>query len=233
MDVDERMIETAPRQPDVGRVFSSVRWVTLGQVVSQAVRLAVSIMLARLLTPSDYGLVTMASSFTAIGWLLATVGAAPAIVQRPTVSEGLLRSLATLGLVFGLALWLLLALGAGLIAGFFGEPAVRGVSGSLLGVTVLQYFARNADSIVIGRRLGTLDLGIYEYAYRLYMYPLEVITLVLISVMFPTLAGMQNDRAAMGRAFLRANGAIALAAFPMMIGLAVVADPFVRVALGE
>ena len=329
MDVDERMIETAPRQPDVGRVFSSVRWVTLGQVVSQAVRLAVSITLARLLTPSDYGLVTMASSFTAIGWLLATVGAAPAIVQRPTVSEGLLRSLATLGLVFGLALWLLLALGAGLIAGFFGEPAVRGVviasaaifplasagtvpegllqrdlrfgrmiaidmvnlavssagsvamalhgygvwslvvpnlvgtglrslllllgtpwrprlgfdaaevkgvlgfSGSVLGVNVLQYFARNADSIVIGRRLGTLDLGIYEYAYRLYMYPLEVITLVLISVMFPTLAGMQNDRAAMGRAFLRANGAIALAAFPMMIGLAVVADPFVRVVLGE
>src|SRR6185295_19499064 len=47
------------------------------------------------------------------------------------------------------------------------------------------------------------------------------------------LASLQGDREAMGRAFLRANGAIALATFPMMVGLAVVADPFVRVVLGE
>lgn len=319
----------APRGVDSERVFASVRWVAVGQFASQAVKLAVSITLARLLTPHDFGLVTMASAFTAVGWLLSTLGAGPAIVQRPALSEGLLRSLATLGLAIGFALWMVLALGSGAIAGFFGEPAVRGVvitlaltfplatagtvpegllqrelrfgrlvaielasvavssagsvalalsgygvwslvvpnlvgtglrsllllssspwrprlgfdtkeiagvlgfSGSVLGFNALQYFTRNMDRVVIGRRLGTVDLGLYEYAYRLYMYPLEVITQVLIGVMFPTLASLQHDKAAMGRAFLRANGAIALVTFPMMLGLAVVAGPFVRIVLGE
>ncbi len=319
----------ATRAPDAGRVFSSVRWVAVGQAFTQAVRLGVSIALAHLLSPHDFGLATMASTFTAVGSLLSTLGAGPAIVQRPTLTEGLLRSLATLGLAIGCALWLVLALASGAIADFFDEPGVRsvviamaaifplatagtvpegllqrelrfgrlvsiemaglvvsslgsiglalygfgvwslvipnlaatglrsllllstspwrprlgfdtrevasvlGFSGSVLGFNGLQYFVRNADRLVIGRRLGTVELGLYDYAYRFYMYPLEVITNVLISVMFPTFASLQHDRAALGRVFLRANGAIALAAFPMMTGLAMVADPFVRVVLGE
>ena len=39
----------APRGPDSERVFGSVRWVAIGQVVSQGVRLLVSITLAHLL----------------------------------------------------------------------------------------------------------------------------------------------------------------------------------------
>jgi PST family polysaccharide transporter len=320
---------TAQRGPDPVRVFAGVRWVAAGQVVSQGVRLGVSIALAHLLTPHDFGLLTMAAVFTAIGALLSTLGAGPAIVQRPALSEGLLRSLATLGLAMGFGLWALLALGSRAIAAFFGEPGVAGVvallagsfaasafgmvpegllqrelrfgrlvsidmsvlafssagsiglaaagygvwalvlpnlasavlrslllllsspwrlrlgfdraaiagvlgfSGSVLGFNALQYFARNADRLIIGRALGTIELGLYDYAYRFYMYPLEVVSGVLISVMFPTFARLQESRDALGRAFLRANGAIALLTFPMMLGLMVVAGPFVRVVLGE
>jgi PST family polysaccharide transporter len=328
LSADEPAVAATPRRADSQRVFSSVRWVAIGQVFSQAVKLGVSIALAHLLTPKDFGLATMAATFTAIGALLSTLGAGPAVVQRRTISEPLLRSLATLGLAIGLALWLALALASGQIASFYSEPAVQrvvialaatfplatlgtvpegllqrelrfgrlvaidlaalavsstgsvalalhgegvwslvipnlaaaglrsalllssspwrprlgfdakeikgvlGFSGSVLGFNALQYFARNSDNLVIGRALGSVELGLYDYAYRFYMYPLDAITGVLINVMFPTFASLQDDRAAMGRAFLRANGAIALATFPMMIGLAAVADPFVRVVLG-
>src|SRR6266851_343308 len=65
------------------------------------------------------------------------------------------------------------------------------------------------------------------------MYPLESVTLVLIKVMFPTFSRIKGDIEQLGRAFLRANGAIALITFPMTAGLAVVADPFVRFIFGE
>jgi PST family polysaccharide transporter len=118
----------------------------------------------------------------------------------------------------------------------FDTEAVRGVigfSGSVLGFNALQYFARNADRLIIGRALGPVELGLYDYAYRFYMYPLEVIAGVLLSVMFPAFARLQDRREELGRAFLRANGAIALVTFPMMAGLGLVAGPFVRVVLGE
>jgi PST family polysaccharide transporter len=113
---------TAPAQPgpDSERVFSGVRWVAAGQMITQGVRLLVSIALARLLTPHDFGLLTMAAVFTAIGGMLSTLGAAPAIVQRPQIPEALLRSLATLGLGIGVGLSLLFALASGAIANFFG-----------------------------------------------------------------------------------------------------------------
>jgi PST family polysaccharide transporter len=97
----------------------------------------------------------------------------------------------------------------------------------------MQYVTRYTDRLVIGRVLGATPLGYYDYANRFYFYPSEVITAVLLRVMFPTFARLQADPRQLGRAFLRTNGAIAFVTFPMMVGLAVVADPFVRVVLGE
>jgi len=320
--------DPAPGGPDIDRVFSGVRWIAAGQIASQGVRLLVSIALAHLLSPHDFGLQAMAAVFTSVGWILSTLGMGPAIVQRSSLPEEMLRSLATLGLAVGFGLWLILALASRPIAGFFGEPTVAPVvaalagtfalsafgavpesllqrnlrfdrliridlavlaassggsialastgygvwslvipnlgaaalrssllvlsspwrlrigfdwpavsavvafSGSVLGFNLLMYLIRNSDRAIIGHALGPVELGLYDYAYRFYTYPVEVITGVLISVMLPTFSRLQESPAALGRAFLRANGAIALITFPMMAGLAAVAGPFVRVVLG-
>lgn len=329
MSAAELPREPGPAVPATGRVVDSVRWVGLGQVVTQVVRLSVSIVLARQLSPEDFGLQSMAAVFTALGTLLSSLGAGAVIIQRKTVSDPLLRSLATLGIATGAALFLLFALSSGLVARFYGEAAVTsvlvamsasflfasigmvpegllqrelrfsrlvsidlvvlaiasggslalaltgwgvwslilpnlagtlvrslmlvavspwrirfgfdrreiagviGFSGSVLGFNALQYFIRNTDRLVIGRTLGTTAVGFYDYAYRFYMYPLEVITGILISILFPAFSRLQDDRPELGRAFLRANAAIALVTFPMMAGLGCVAAPFVRVVLGE
>ena len=118
----------------------------------------------------------------------------------------------------------------------FDRAALHGVVGfsaSVLGFNLVQYLARYTDRLLIGRLLGATSLGLYDYAFRFYTYPLDVITNVLIRVMLPTFSRMQGDVEQLGRAFLRANGAIAFVTFPMMAGLAVVADPFVNVVLGE
>jgi len=314
---------------DVERVFSGVRWLAIGQVVGLIARFAVSVALAHLLAPEDFGLLTMAGVFTALGGLFSSLGVGPAIVQRPEVSIPLLRSLATVGFVVGAGLSGALVLGSGFIAEFYGDTrvapiaaslamtfvvaslgmvpegllqrelrfnrlvsidlavlavsaslsvglalaglrvwalvvanlggtavrslllvasspwrlapgfdwgAIRGVVGfsaSVMGFNGTQYLQRNSDRLIIGRALGAIELGYYDYAYQFYMYPLESVTVVLIKVMFPTFSRIKGDIEQLGRAFLRANGAIALITFPMTVGLAVVADPFVRFVFGE
>ena len=68
----------------------------------------------------------------------------------------------------------------------FDGSAVRGVvgfSGSVLGFNLVQYWARYTDRLLVGRMLGAASLGFYDYAFRFYMYPLEVVTHVLIRVL--------------------------------------------------
>ena len=85
-------------RPEGESLFSGVRWVAIGQVASQVLRLVITVVLARLLAPEDFGLLAMATAFTTLATLLSTLGIGPVIVQRPSVSEELLRSLAGIGL---------------------------------------------------------------------------------------------------------------------------------------
>ncbi len=104
---------------------------------------------------------------------------------------------------------------------------------NLTGFGIFNYFARNADNLIIGVFLGPVALGYYMLAYKLMLLPRDAITNMVGRVLFPALCRMQDDDERLARAYLRACGAIAFITFPMMAGLAVVARPFVEVVLGE
>ncbi len=109
-------------------------------------------------------------------------------------------------------------------------PALRDLAGygaGLTGFAVINYWARSADNLLIGRFLGTATLGLYSRAYFLMLMPLKQIIGVLTPVMFPALASIQSNRDRVRRAYLRAMRLITFIAFPLMLGLAVVAEPFV------
>ena len=114
-------------------------------------------------------------------------------------------------------------------------PGVRSVLGfslNLTGFGFVNYFARNADNIVVGRALGSVSLGYYQMAYNLMLYPIQNISSVLSQVLLPAFSRMQDDDARFRAAYLRSSMLIGLITFPVMAGMAVVADPFVRVLLG-
>jgi PST family polysaccharide transporter len=81
--------------------------------------------------------------------------------------------------------------------------------------------------MLIGRYLGTATLGLYSRAYFLMLVPLKNITGVLAPVMFPAMASIQHDKDRVRRAYLRGMRLITFWAFPLMIGMATVAEPFV------
>jgi PST family polysaccharide transporter len=102
----------------------------------------------------------------------------------------------------------------------------------LLGIGLVSYTYRNADSVLVGRFIGAGPLGLYSMAIQLMLYPLQQVSSVFVQVLFPTLVKIQDDVPRMRSAYLRTVGAIALITFPMMGGLFAVADDFVAVVFG-
>lgn len=111
--------------------------------------------------------------------------------------------------------------------------SVMGFGANLTGYSIFNYFARNADNFIIGAFLGPIPLGYYSLAYGIMRRPRKAINSVLGRVLFPVFSRMQDDDARLKAAYLRTVGAIAFVTFPMMLGIVVVARPFVEVLLGE
>ncbi|CAN5115809.1 lipopolysaccharide biosynthesis protein [soil metagenome] len=82
----------------------------------------------------------------------------------------------------------------------FGPPRVSrdviplvGTGGSIFGVQLLNYAARNVDNVIIGHQLGPAALGQYSRAYALFLLPLQQLTGPLGRVALPVLSKLQDD----------------------------------------
>jgi O-antigen/teichoic acid export membrane protein len=102
----------------------------------------------------------------------------------------------------------------------------------LTGSHVMNYFSRNADNVLVGRYLGSAPLGYYQMGYMLMQMPLYNFTNMLAQVTYPALSRFHEDHARFRAAYLRTSSLISLVTFPLMLGLGVTAQPFVRVFLG-
>ena len=64
------------------KAFTGMSWTALERLVSQLIQLTISIVLARLLLPSDYGIIGMLAIFMAISQTLMDSGFANALIQK-------------------------------------------------------------------------------------------------------------------------------------------------------
>ncbi|HTA19153.1 MAG TPA: oligosaccharide flippase family protein, partial [Polyangia bacterium] len=112
------------------------------------------------------------------------------------------------------------------------RPFIR-MSLNLLGFNVINYWSRTIDNLLVGKRLGEAQLGYYSRAYTLMLLPLSQVTGVISSGALPAMARAADDKPRVLRGYLDAMRMIAFVTFPMMTGLTLVADPFVRVVYGE
>jgi PST family polysaccharide transporter len=111
--------------------------------------------------------------------------------------------------------------------------SITNFSLNLSGFGVVNYFARNADNIVVGRILGKIALGDYQMAYNLMLTPIQNISSVIGQVTLPAFAKIQEDNERFRFAYVRTCMLIALITFPVMAGLGVVAHPLITAVLGQ
>lgn len=106
------------------QALSGFRWSASARLASQLITWAITLVVIRLLTPADYGLLAMATVFVAFLAMFSEFGLGAAVTQQADVDERLLRRVFGVILVIHFSLAALLALAAPLMGTFFAEPRV-------------------------------------------------------------------------------------------------------------
>lgn len=104
------------------RTVTGVLWSSGARVGRQLINFSVTVVLARLLVPADFGLVAMIGVFTGFALLFVDFGLVAALVQRKTLTERHLSTAFWMNLASGLALATVVAALAPAVASFFHEP---------------------------------------------------------------------------------------------------------------
>lgn len=297
-------------------LFKGVFWSAVEKYSGLVVSLVVSMVLARMLGPKEYGVVAIATVIIAFLQMFCTMGIGPAIIQRTDLTNKELDSIFTFSLSIGTVLAVLffcsswgiasfydnqllvpvcqilsiqlLAASANMvpsalmsrdkrfkeiakrtltlqvftgvvsvIAAFFGagvyalliSPVVTSIGIFLWNrkyykvsidwtyntepikkifsfssyqflFSLVNYFSRNLDKLIIGRWMSVDALGIYEKAYRLMQLPLQNVTGVINPVMQPVLRDISDDRQDLARKHEQIVKFIATLSFPVGIILA-------------
>lgn len=311
------------------KTLSGVKWAAVSQFSRQLVLILTTVILARLLDPTHFGIFGMVNIVIGFAGIFRNLGTSAAIIQSRDLPDLLVMSLFWVNVAFGLLVFGVLFFVAPLVSSFFNEPqvtlilqvlsvgffisgcsvlnqgilernlsfkklalvemsatvlgAIVGITAALLGFGVwslvfqnlaitflltlllwivspirltmnfsttqlrsvlkfslnltgfnfVNYFIRNADYLLIGKFLGAEALGFYTLAYRIMLYPLQSISLVLGRVMFPFFSRLQDDDQQFRNSYLSLVGAIALITFPMMGGVWALSREFILIAFGE
>jgi PST family polysaccharide transporter len=304
-------------------------WSMAGQWLVQAMQLVTSIVVARILSPNDYGLFAMSLVVTNFVMLFGNLGFGPALVHKKDLDDNYIAVAFTATFVAAIILFCLVWVAAPFVGSFYGEPAVielvrvAGIGllltplsailnnllvknmmfkkiamidigaqlvsqsialvcafsgfgvwslvfaslsshvvkmlslmhfsqwktrfyfdkksfkelfqfgGNLIGFNFINYFARNLDNLIIGKFLGSIALGYYDLAYQIMLKPLHNVSFKLGAPLFAGLTKLQDNLVEAAETYRKVVMTISFITFPMMFGMAAVAEPFISTLLGK
>ncbi len=312
-----------------GAAKTGLKWLLSTTLVWQVASWSLTLLTARMLAPSEFGIVSMSETIAPYLLLVSCFGVDGWLLQRRPLSETDEHTAFTLNVVLGAGMMLFAFLAAPLLAGFYSEPRVeatfrftsvvcllraiqvvsesrlrrefkfkvlslmnltigigRGVLQLILvflgfsywslviggvvkevafvatylylrpvplrfhwdtklakqifkfglhssGAAALWIIFSTADNVIIGRLFGNEYLGLYAMAFFLSELPLSKINQIITPLVMPYYSGLANDISELKEAFLRTNRLVVTLVVPPLFGLAVTADEFIHLVLGE
>jgi O-antigen/teichoic acid export membrane protein len=122
------------------RTLHGLGWSGLSQVLRQMLQVVVSILLARLLAPSDFGTLAMVLIFTGFASTFSDLGLGAALIQKQDAEARHAATVFCLQLAVGIFLALLLAATAPLIARFYKNPRLTALCLGIAPTFILAAF---------------------------------------------------------------------------------------------
>ena len=153
-----------PAQPPLGAQTFRGSWISVGgQGAQLVVRLASTVVLARLLTPDAYGLTAMVTVVTGFVGLFKSLGLATATIQAPRLSERELSGLYWINALIGVVAMLLTLALAPAMSWFYAEPRVAPLMAGLSVTFLFGGFAVQPAAL-LRRRLQFASIAAIELA---------------------------------------------------------------------
>jgi len=114
-----------------------------------------------------------------------------------------------------------------------GFRKAKSIIGNLTGFNLLNYWARNADNLIIGKVFGSQSLGIYNRAYKILYLALSVMTNLFGKVLYPSLKNLSAKGGDVNKEYMNTLGIISLMNFPVSVLLIFFSEPMVRLLWSE
>lgn len=134
--------------------ITNLSWKFAERISVQAVSFFISIVLARILTPSDYGLVAMVTIFVTIAYVIVDGGFSGALIQKKDADEVDFSTVFYFSLFFSLILYSVIFIVAPFITRFYGDeyriltPILR-----VLGIQVIIFSINSVQQAYVSRKM--------------------------------------------------------------------------------
>lgn len=138
---------------------TSVIWSAVERFSVQGIQLLLTIIIARVLMPSDYGLIAMLSIFMAIAQTFIDSGFSNALIQKKGRTDTDFSTVFYFNIVVSCIVYILMYLGAPYIADFYNEPKLDTIT-KILGLVIVI----NSFGIVQQAKL-TIELNFRKQAH--------------------------------------------------------------------
>lgn len=134
------------------KVAKGVFWVLMEKFGIQAVHFVVTLVLARLLTPNDYGTVALLSIFITISNVFVDCGFGKALVQKKTATQVDYNSVFYLSMAIAAVLYAGLFFSAPWIAGFYRIPELK-VMLRVLALSLIFHSVNGVQNVELNRKM--------------------------------------------------------------------------------
>ncbi|AYA36874.1 lipopolysaccharide biosynthesis protein [Hymenobacter oligotrophus] len=159
----------APARSLTAATVHGVKWTTGASITTALLQVGYTAVMARLLTPAEFGLVALAGVILRFGSYFAQMGMEQAIIQKPDITTQDVRAAFTSSALLGALFTAILVVGAPLAVAFFHEPkAVPVVRVLALGLLLTGL---NATALSLLRRqmrfqiLAIIEVAAYVLSY--------------------------------------------------------------------
>jgi O-antigen/teichoic acid export membrane protein len=164
--------------------------------------------------------------------LAVSIAVAVILALRGAGYWALVLSQVALGFSYAVGVWSVCGWRPGLPRRDTGVRQMLAFGRNLTGFSIVNYFARNLDNMLIGRFWGSAQLGLYARAYQLLLLPIEQINTPIAAVTVPALSRLVDSPERYRQAYLRILEKISILTMPAMALMIATSDWIVALLLG-